>query len=1012
MKKQRRMLLSMLCVMVLVFQLILPAASAERAKSVSGEEPLAVELHVPDSARLDELLEDESFAIKLGDVDLMADEESEVQLKDLMSADLTVAAPSGYWISGLYLRGADTEAAAKSLLPDAGSEPTAVTLDKEGFLDDDGAFDKSVLSSFADAEDPAYALAVYFVESDTEAGFTVSYDMNGVADEPAAESGSFGSAFTVPDLPDQQKSAARDAQKVFNGWVLRYADGSRLEVAPGDLIAPHADCTLEAQWGTICTVSFESNGGSAVDPQTVNQGDTASEPEDPTRDGHSFAGWFSDEALNTPYTFSAAVNEDITLYAAWTENTRATVTVSFDSNGGSAVDPQTIDQGATPSKPEDPTRDGHSFAGWYSDKALNTPYTFSTAVSEDITLYAAWTENPQATVTVSFDSNGGSAVDPQTIDRGATPSKPEDPTRDGHSFAGWYSDKALNTPFTFSTAVSEDITLYAAWTENAPGGDEPLTPTVIDLSIEAVTAEKTYDGTPLKAAEYNDNGYTNGYKHSALADGHKLEGVSVSGEALTPGDPVPVTLDTSALKITDADGKDVTASYQITTADGSLTIHKRSLVLTAVSDSKEYTGQLIKASELEKEGFDDGCSIGGDGLVSGHTMSAITVSGEGKDAGTYVTQIEDPSDITVSSGNEDVTECYDISAVDGSLEITRRTITITAISGTVTETGKTIYAKNYSGNGYTHGYKSEGLLDGHTLEGDFVTGSGLDVSFDTGIDAKKVQILDEKGNDVTKNYAIKTVAGRMKVKGQESTQTGITVTASAKKVYDATPLTIKNSDIKVTQGTLPSNYTLEASFGPTTSITDVQKISVNLSNVKIKDANGKDVTSQFKITAVSGTMEVTKKPLTLTAESDSKTYDGAPLINKNVRATALASKNHTLSVEYEITNSDGNVIKNGAVNVGTYTKKITSVTIKEGSKDVTSNYSITTVDGKLTITAGSTKKNDGTNPKTGDDRNIGLWLGIVIVSAVFVLAILLILVLRAKKKQAPKSVKAKPRKKE
>ena len=131
-------------------------------------------------------------------------------------------------------------------------------------------------------------------------------------------------------------------------------------------------------------------------------------------------------------------------------------------------------------------------------------------------------------------------------------------------------------------------------------------------------------------------------------------------------------------------------------------------------------------------------------------------------------------------------------------------------------------------------------------------------------------------------------------------------------------------------------------------------------------------------------------PLTLTAESATKAYDGKALVNKNVRATPLASKNHVLNVEYEILNSEAKVIKTGAVNVGNYTKRITKVTITENGRDVTANYNISTVDGKLTITAGSTSRSQN-SVKTGDQNRLNLWLGILVLSAILSLSILLIL---------------------
>ncbi|MDR0682503.1 MAG: InlB B-repeat-containing protein [Dysgonamonadaceae bacterium] len=139
---------------------------------------------------------------------------------------------------------------------------------------------------------------------------------------------------------------------------------------------------------SIYTVTFESNGGSEVAPQTVVHNDKATEPEDPTKEGNTFAGWYSDSELTTLYDFDTPVTADITLYAKWTVNT---YTVTFVSNGGSGVAPQTVVHNDKATEPEDPTKEGNTFAGWYSDSELTTAYDFDTPVTADITLYAKWT---------------------------------------------------------------------------------------------------------------------------------------------------------------------------------------------------------------------------------------------------------------------------------------------------------------------------------------------------------------------------------------------------------------------------------------------------------------------------------------------------------------------------------------------------------------------------------------------------------------------------------------------
>ena len=123
-----------------------------------------------------------------------------------------------------------------------------------------------------------------------------------------------------------------------------------------------------------------------------------------------------------------------------------------------------------------------------------------------------------------------------------------------------------------------------------------------------------------------------------------------------------------------------------------------------------------------------------------------------------------------------------------------------------------------------------------------------------------------------------------------------------------------------------------------------------IQSVVIKSANGAAVdSSKYSIKYVPGKLTVSKFPLTLTAVSDEKVYDGKALNNKNVKASALANSSHKLSADYEVDDKNANSIKTGPVDVGVYTKKVGNVKITAGSQDVTQNYEITTVDGTLTI---------------------------------------------------------------
>jgi uncharacterized repeat protein (TIGR02543 family) len=196
-----------------------------------------------------------------------------------------------------------------------------------------------------------------------------------------------------------------------------------------------ANLQLYAKWNiNTYTVSFNSNGGSSVNNQTVNYNATATSPVAPTKTGYTFGGWYSDAGLTSAFNFSTAITANTTLYAKWTINT---YTVSFNSNGGTSVGSQTVNYNTTATSPTAPTKTGYTFWGWYSDAGLTATFSFSSAITANITLYAKWNIN---SYTVSFNSNGGSAVNSQSVNYNDLATQPATPSKTGHFFAGWYSD--------------------------------------------------------------------------------------------------------------------------------------------------------------------------------------------------------------------------------------------------------------------------------------------------------------------------------------------------------------------------------------------------------------------------------------------------------------------------------------------------------------------------------------------------------------------------------------------
>lgn len=135
--------------------------------------------------------------------------------------------------------------------------------------------------------------------------------------------------------------------------------------------------------------AYEGNEGSEPLVHYVNQGDTAPRPSAPVYPipGWLFDKWTVDTAGGAEWDFSRPVMEELTLTASWKK--AAVHTVTFDSKGGTRIDPVKVTDTLAVARPENPEKDGYVFAGW---KYNGAPYDFSAPVVEDILLSAAWAE--------------------------------------------------------------------------------------------------------------------------------------------------------------------------------------------------------------------------------------------------------------------------------------------------------------------------------------------------------------------------------------------------------------------------------------------------------------------------------------------------------------------------------------------------------------------------------------------------------------------------------------------
>ena len=195
------------------------------------------------------------------------------------------------------------------------------------------------------------------------------------------------------------------------------------------------------------TVIFVNDDGTTFGSVELEEGQPLSPPE-PVREGYEFDGWYADEGLTELFDLeNAEITKDTTVYVKWTVNE---YTITFDTDGGSEIDPITQDFGTEITAPEDPVKEGYSFDGW-------EPEIPETMPAQDLTVTAKWTVNEY---TITFDTDGGSEIDPITQDFGTEITSPEDPVKEGYTFNGW-------EPEIPETMPAQDLTVTAKWTINS-----------------------------------------------------------------------------------------------------------------------------------------------------------------------------------------------------------------------------------------------------------------------------------------------------------------------------------------------------------------------------------------------------------------------------------------------------------------------------------------------------------------------------------------------------------------
>ena len=198
-------------------------------------------------------------------------------------------------------------------------------------------------------------------------------------------------------------------------------------------------------------VTFDMQNGEPKFEQRVKKGNTAYEPSAPKKEGYVFLGWYYNGEI---FDFNTPVTNNMTLIAGW-EGNKVKYTVRFENEG--EVKTYTVEKDGLVIEPNEPTKEGYVFLGWYLN---DNKFDFNTPITKNIVLKAKFVAHEVQIYEVSFNTDGGSSVKTQKVEKDAKATKPSNPTKKGYKFDDWYlNDKK----FDFNTKITADITLTAKW---------------------------------------------------------------------------------------------------------------------------------------------------------------------------------------------------------------------------------------------------------------------------------------------------------------------------------------------------------------------------------------------------------------------------------------------------------------------------------------------------------------------------------------------------------------------
>ncbi len=451
------------------------------------------------------------------------------------------------------------------------------------------------------------------------------------------------------------------------------------------------------------------------------------------------------------------------------------------------------------------------------------------------------------------------------------------------------------------------------------------------IRVSISSAEKIYDGTPLKIAEHYISSGT-------LPEGTSLKVTYNTATEITEVGSLDVSFD---VKVIDGSGKDVTVFYDISYDFATIKILKRPLKISLPTVGKLYDGEPLVAPDfvISSGSLPEGMSV----KLKYTTASQITNVGE----------IEVRYTAVVSDKNgRDVSSNFDLSYDYGKLTVSKRPLYISVKSASKVYDGTPLKVSAYT-------MPSDSLPAGMTLKQTYTTAT--EITKVGSLETKfYVKVFDRRAADVTSNFDITYNFGILTVTKRPITFESLSIT----KVYDDTYL--RPEKFNVTEGSLVDGDKADYIVPQKAEIKNVGTVEASFT-VKISTSKGEDVTNQYNIKYIYGKLKITARPITIKTPNYFKTYDGTPIQTggETIISGSLVS-GHTLQAKYLT-----------YIDVGDYSHEGTYKIFDSQSNEVTKNYAIETQFGWLsinprnvTVISGSATKTYDGNPLTCNEYNV------------------------------------------